>query len=168
MGEYDKHQPGARNNNQNKGNGSLSNMCQLDGNESVEDSDDDSVSYYSTEDEVDNEPVRAVLIPAPGMDGQPPTLTVDETGEVAAPSSLPLTMIANFRSMYNKIKNIKRNLITLGLDFLIGSESWERPRFDLPSLLDSPNYLTISYCRGREAPPSSQWAEMQASPTLPR
>ena len=152
MGEYDKHQPGARNNNQNKGNGSMSNMCQLDGNESVEDSDNDSVSNYSTEDEVDNEPVRAVLIPAPGMDGQPPTLTVDDTGEVAAPSSLPLTMIANFRSMYNKIKNIKRNLITLGLDFLIGSESWERPRFDLPSLLDSPNYLTISYCRGREAP----------------
>ena len=127
-------------------------MCQLDGNESVEDSDDDSVSNYSSEDEVDNEPVRAVLIPSPGMDGQPPTLTVDETGEVAAPSSLPLTMIANFRSMYNKIKNIKRNLITLGLDFLIGSESWERPRFDLTSLLDSPNYLAISYCRGRETP----------------
>ena len=118
----------------------------------MEDSDDDSVSNYSSEDEVDNEPVRAVLVPAPGTDGQPPTLTVDETGLVAAPSSLPLTMVANFRSIYNKAKNVKRNLITLGLDFLIGSETWERPRFDLSSLLDSPNYQSISYCRGRETP----------------
>ena len=46
----------------------------------------------------------------------------------------------------------ERNLGTLGLDFLIGSETWERPRFDLTSLLDSPSYLSISYCRGRETP----------------
>ena len=76
-------------------------MAQLDGNESVEDSDEDSLSNYSTDEEVDNEPVRAVLIPAPRLDGQPFSLTVDETEKVAAPSSLPLTMIANFRSIYN-------------------------------------------------------------------
>ena len=105
------------------------NMCQLDGNKSVEDSDEDSLSNYSTDDEVDCEPVQAVLVPAPRMDGQPFTLTVDQTGKVAAPTSLPLTMVANFRSMYNKVKNVKRNLGTLGLDFLVGSESWERPRF---------------------------------------
>ena len=128
------------------------NMCQLDGNETTEDSDEDSISNYSTDDKVDCEPVQAVLVPAPRMDGQPFTLTVDQTGKVAAPSSLPLTMVANFRSMYNKVKNVKRNLGTLGLDFLVGSESWERPRFDLTQLLDSPNYRVISYCRGREAP----------------
>ena len=83
------------------------------------------------------------------MDGQPQTLTVEETGEVAAPSSLPLTMVANFRSIYNKAKNVKRNLSTLGLDFLIGSETWERPRFNLSKLLDSQNYRVLSYCRGR-------------------
>ena len=38
------------------------------------------------------------------------------------------------------------------LDFLIGSETGERPRFDLTSLLDSPSYLSISYCGGRETP----------------
>ena len=130
----------------------MTNICQLDGNISPEESDGDSVSNYSSDDEVDSEPVRAVLVPAPRLDGQQFNLTVDQTEQVAAPSSLPLTMVANFRSIYNKAKNVKRDLSILGLDFLIGSESWERPRFDLASLLDSANYLTISYCRGRETP----------------
>ena len=133
-------------------NGNKFSICQLDGNESLQSDQSDSLSNYSTDDEVDSEPVRAVLIPAPRLAGQPFTLTVDQSEEVAAPSSLPLTMVANFRSMYNKIKNIKRNLWTLGLDFLIGSETWERPRFDITRLLDSPNYLSISYCGGRETP----------------
>ena len=127
-------------------------MFQLDGNVSTEESDEDSVSNYSTDEEVDSEPVRAVLIPASRLDGQSFTLTVDETEQVAAPTSLPLTMVANFRSIYNKAKNVKRNLGTLGLDFLIGSETWERPRYNLTSLLDSPHYQAISYCRGRETP----------------
>ena len=94
------------------------------------------------------------MVPAQRMDGQPFTLslTVDETEQVAAPSSLPLIMVANFRSMYNKIKHVKLNLRTLGLNFLIGSESWERPRFNINSLIDSPNFQAISYCRGRETP----------------
>ena len=75
------------------------NICQLDGNMSAEESDGDSVSNYSSDDEVDSEPVRAVLVPAPRMDGQQFNLTVDQTEEVAAPSSLPLTMVANFRSI---------------------------------------------------------------------
>ena len=79
------------------------------------------------------------MVPAQRMDGQPFTLTVDETEQVEAPSSLPLIMVANFRSMYNKVENVKNNLRTIVLDFLIGSESWERPRFDLNSLIDSPN-----------------------------
>ena len=61
-------------------------------------------------------------------------------------------MIANFRSAYNKIKNIKQNLYVLGLDLMVASESWERPHFDLNQLLDSPNYVALSYCRGRETP----------------
>ena len=86
-------------------NTSIMNMFQLDGNVSTEESDEDSVSNYSTDEEVDSEPVRAVLIPASRLDGQPFTLTVDETEQVAPPTSLPLTMVANFRSIYNKAKN---------------------------------------------------------------
>ena len=56
------------------------------------------------------------------------------------------------RSAYNKVKNIKQTLNTLGLDFMIASETWERPRQDLVELLGSPNYSILSYCRGREQP----------------
>ena len=59
---------------------------------------------YESEEEVDSEPVRAVLIPARGLDGQA-TLEVDQGGRVAPPSSIPLTMVANLRSAYNKEKN---------------------------------------------------------------
>jgi hypothetical protein len=135
-----------------KRNGKQKDMCQLNGNESIGESDQDSVMNYDSEDEVDSAATQAVLVPAPRLAGQPFTLIVDDTEEVAAPSSLPLTMVANLRSAYNKVKNMKRNLYTLGLDIMIVSETWERPRLDLNKLLDSPNYVALSYCRGRETP----------------
>ena len=102
-------------------------ICQLDGNESVE----ESLDGYDTDDDMDSEPIRAVLVPAQPQAGQPFSLEVGND-RVQAPSSLPLAMIANFRSAYNKAKNIKQNLTTLGLDILIASETWERPNFLLP------------------------------------
>ena len=120
--------------------------------ETSNNSDSDSVTDYESDDEVDNEPVRPVLVPARGLDGQTPMLEVDQTGNVAPPSSVPLTMVANLRSAYNKTKNIKRTLNTLGLDLMIASETWERPRHDLTNLLQTPNHSILSYCRGREAP----------------
>ena len=128
-------------------NGRQATLCQLDGNDSI-----DSISNYDSEEELECEPIRAVLVPASRLAGQPLTLEVDTSEEVAAPSSLPLTMVANFRSAYNKIKNIKQNPYVLGLDLMVASESWERPHFDLNQLLDSPNYVALSYCRGRETP----------------
>ena len=133
----------------------FSDICQLDGNVSVEsDSRNSSVSLedYDSEEEANNEPVRAVLVPAPRLVGQPFTLTVDQSVQVAAPVSLPLTMVANFRSCYNKVKNLKQTLYTLGLDLLVATETWERPHQVLESLLSSPNYSVLSYCRGREQP----------------
>ena len=127
--------------------GNRQTICQLDGNESVE----ESIDGYDTDDEIYSEPMRAVLVPAQLQAGQPFSLEVG-SDRVQAPSSLPLAMIANLRSAYNKAKNIKRNLTTLGLDLMIASESWERPNFLLADLLDSPHYSVISYCRGRETP----------------
>ena len=115
-------------------------LCQLDGNDTI-----DSISNYDSEEELECEPIRAVLVPAPRVAGQPVSLEVDSSEEIAAPSSLPLTMVANFRSAYNKIKNIKRNLYVLGLDLMIASESWERPNFDLNQLLDSQNYVACRH-----------------------
>ena len=129
----------------------VDNICQVDGNNSCA-SAEVSVESYDTDDEIDSEPVRAVLVPAQPQPGQPFSLEVGNSDREEAPSSLPLTMVANFRSAYNKVKNIKRNLTSLGLDFLVASESWERPRLPLEVLLDSPHYLTLSYCRGRDTP----------------
>ena len=121
-------------------------ICQLDGNKSVE----ESLDGYDSDDDVDSEPVRAVLVPAQQQQGQ---FTLDVGSDsTQAPSNLPLTMVANFRSAYNKAKNIKQNLTTLGLDLMIASESWERPNLSLAELLDSPHFSVLSYCRGREAP----------------
>ena len=100
---------------------------------------------------MDGDPVRACLIPARGLDGHA-TLEVDQTENVAPPSSIPLTMVANLRSAYNKEKNIRQTIHTLGLDLLIASETWERPHKELGELLASPHYSILSYCRGREAP----------------
>ena len=61
-------------------------------------------------------------------------------------------MVANFRSAYNKAENIKRTLNVIGLDIMISTETWERPRFPLDKLLGSPHYSNLSYCRGRETP----------------
>ena len=109
----------------------------MDGNETVE----ESLDGYDSDDEVDSEPVRAVLVPAQQQQGQQFSLDVgDDSAQ------------ANFRSAYNKAKHIKRNLMTLGLDLMIASESWERPRMSLEELLDFPHYSVLSYCRGREAP----------------
>ena len=94
-------------------------MCQLDGNDTV-----DSMSSYDSEEELECEPIRATSIPAPQLAGQAFTLDVDDSEEIAAPSSLPLTMVANFRSAYNKVRSIKQNLYVLGLDFLVASETW--------------------------------------------
>ena len=85
-----------------------------------------------------------MLIPARGLDGQA-TLEVDQGGRVAPPSSIPLTMVANLRSAYNKEKNIRQTLHTLGLDLLIASETWERPHRELGELLASPHYSILSY-----------------------
>ena len=78
------------------------NICQADGNDSCA-SAASSVGSYDTDDEIDSEPVRAVLVPAQPQPGQPFSLEVGNSDREDAPSSLPLTMVANFRSPYNKV-----------------------------------------------------------------
>ena len=120
------------------------NVCQLDGNASI--------SSYASEEEIDSEPVRAVFVPAQPVPGQPFSLDVASSDGMQAPSSLPLTMVANFRSAYNKKGNIKKSMNVLGLDLLVASETWERPHYSLEALLESPHYKIVSYCRGRDPP----------------
>ena len=51
---------------------------------------------YDIEEELESEPTLAVLVPAPQLAGQPFTLVVEDTEEVAAPFSLPLTMLDKY------------------------------------------------------------------------
>ena len=137
-------------------NGGRTVICQLDGNQTLNSVTSydrgTNIEEYDSDEEADNEPIRAVLVPASQSADQPFSLTADQSEQVAAPSSLPLTMVVNFRSCYNKVKNVRQSLYTLGLDFMVGTETWERPQQDLEDLIASPNYRVLSYCRGRETP----------------
>ena len=47
---------------------------------------------YDGDEEAYSAPVRAVLVPAPGLPGEPPGLVVDTSGGDGAPSCLPLEL----------------------------------------------------------------------------
>ena len=82
-------------------------IFQCDGADTVSET---SESEYCTDDEA--YPVReaAVLVPAATQPpaGQPLVLEVDETGSQELPASLPLVMLTNARSCYNKADSLKK------------------------------------------------------------
>ena len=82
---------------------------------------------YDTEDKAYNGREPAVLIPEATQPpaGQPLLLEVDETGRRRLPASLPLVMMTNARSLYNKIDNFKKWLLEIFSDCALISESWE-------------------------------------------
>ena len=90
-GEYDSEREVECNDNFDLKAGTSNNKCQLDENASVE----ESLDGYDTDDDIDSEPIRAVLVPAQSQAGQPFSLEVGSY-RVQAPSSLPLAMIAIF------------------------------------------------------------------------
>ena len=66
------------------------------------------------------------------------------------PVSLPLFLILNVRSLYNKASNFKRFLREIAPSCVLVSESWEVVgRTPLETLLNSTHYKVISFKRGR-------------------
>ena len=61
-------------------------------------------------------------------------------------SLLPLCVMLNARSAYNKVDHLK-DLFQLGPDLLIISETWERESRRLSDIIASSTYQTISYHR---------------------
>ena len=107
---------------------SQSDIIQCDGGDSINST---TINYsedseYDTEDEVDNAPEPAVLIPAINQPapGQPLVLEVDHTGTKNLPASIPLVMVTNFRSIYNKISNFRTFLKEVSPECTIASETW--------------------------------------------
>ena len=140
--------------------GSSDNIYQVDGNQSCDsydnsqsgdDMSESDVSDVSWDDEAYSAPVRAVLVPAPALPGAPagaPSgLTVDTTGQVMAPSCLPLTIVTNARSLKMKMENLKMLLRQIGPDLMTCCETFEAPRFNLEKSLNMEHYKVISYQR---------------------
>ena len=108
---------------------------------------------FESEDEVDAEPEPVVLVPAADqVPGQPLVLEVDPTGRAALPNSLPLGMITNARSLYNKIDNYIRFLREVGPDYSLVSETWEYEgrRISLQQMLGHTSYKVLSFRRPRK------------------
>ena len=90
----------------------------------------------------------AVLVPAAAQlpAGQPLVLEVDESGRMVLPASLPLVMVTNARSLYNKVDNLIKWLLEIFPDCAIISETWEYEGRGLPwrtSWLIPPTKYTV-------------------------
>ena len=83
--------------------------------------------------------------------GQPLVLEVDLSGRRHLPSSIPLFMVTNFRSIYNKITNFKTFLREVAPDCTIASETWDYQgrRVTLEDMLVDTQYKALAYRRGR-------------------
>ena len=117
------------------------------------DSEDDSSSTEteddSDSDEVDSDPSPVILEPVScqaNVPGQPAQFDV-KSGKHSYSSSLPLCMMLNARSVYNKVDRLKTMLREICPEITIVSETWERKRINLNTLLDSDHFKSISYAR---------------------
>ena len=128
----------------------LSDIIQCDGADTMSQcSDNDSLNSYESEDELDSNPVRAVLVPSlsQGPAGDPLRLEVDLSGQVQLPSCVPLCAVINPRSGWNKINNIRTFLQQVGPDILILSEHWGRKK-PFEKALASQYYRVLESSRG--------------------
>ena len=133
----------------------FSNLLQLDGAASSSSSyasdSSPATSEYESDQEVDNTPEPVVLVPAAVQPaaGQPLVLEVDTTGRLHIPSSIPLCMVTNFRSIYNKIDNFRRFLKEVAPDCTIACETWdyEGRRMTLEDMLEGSDYKVLAYRR---------------------
>ena len=114
-------------------------------------SNDDTV--YDTDDEAFPEPIPMNLTLVPGQDikhGQPVTFDANLKKEMS--SYLPLCLLFNARSIFNKADNLSEILQQIGPDICMISETFERERKRLSSVLKNRHFKSISYFRKNRAP----------------
>ena len=123
-------------------------LLQCDGGDTESETSEDS-QYTDSEDEVDSAPIRATLVPSAqqGPIGAPLQLEVDISGQVQSPRCVPLCVVTNPRSAWNKINNIRTFLRQVGPDFMILSEHWGRKK-PLENALKSQHYKICESSRG--------------------
>ena len=89
---------------------------------------------FDTDDEVDPIDPPAAFIPQSNNCESQPNLVVDDQSQQT--SRLPLCLLLNARSLYNKTQNFKTMLYQVCPDLAIISETWERKRVKLSNLLE--------------------------------
>ena len=119
--------------------------------ESEDDNDDNSDTEYETDDEVDPAISPLILEPVPSQTLLPniPIKLDVISSEQVQPSYLPLCVMLNARSLYNKRDNFKNLLYQIGPDLAIVSETWERQRQSLDNLLSSEQFKIVSFKRNK-------------------
>ena len=120
-----------------------------DGDDDQSDTDDDSYMEYDTDDEIDGTVDPIILTPVPNQvlsPSKPVQLEILTPNQVQS-SPLPLCMMLNARSLYNKRDNFKKLLYEIGPDLSIISETWELGRQSIDELLSSDQFKSISYKR---------------------
>ena len=93
--------------------------------------------------------MRAVLVPSNIQGGPqaPLRLEVETTGQTRQPSCVPLCVVTNPRSCYNKIDNLCTFLSQIGPDLCILSEHWGRKK-PLEETFKKAHFKIIEYSRG--------------------
>ena len=134
----------------------ISDIFQGDGNDSItsiiSNSTHDSCSnqtLYHTDDEVDSAPDPVNLLPVPGQalhPTQPVQLDVVTRVEPQHSAFLPLCIMLNARSVFNKSQHLK-DLYQLGPDVLLISETFEKENKQLSNIIGTENYEILSYYR---------------------
>ena len=132
------------------------NILQVDGNISnlSEDENDINDTINETDDEVDSEPVPTIFFPIPDQNvspGKPLKFDV-KISEDEESSPLPLCLMLNCRSIYNKAQNLREILNTIGPSVTLLSETWERETFRLDAILKSRHFKSVSYFRSNRKP----------------
>ena len=137
----------------------FSDIFQGDGNDSLEPSDNSSSSdisddeSFDTEDEAFPDVTPVNLFPVTDQNpnsGEPLIFEVDSENESS--SSLPLCLIFNARSAYNKSDNLNELLNQICPDLCLISETFERQKKRLQSIIKGQVYKNISYYRKNRAP----------------
>ena len=137
----------------------ISDIVQLDGadtlvsdNSQGNSDESEDASNYDTDDELNCNQSQINLFPIPGQNSCTRVpLKFDVNTDDDASSSLPLCIMTNARSIYNKQDNLAEMLHQLSPIFTIISEAWEREKFRINKLIDSKYFKTFSYFRKNQS-----------------
>ena len=110
---------------------------------------------YTSENEAFSDPIPANLFLSPDqhcLPGEPPDLQVGLATDPDHPINIPLCLLINARSIFNKADNLNKMLNQIGPDLCIISETFERNNKKLSNIFTSKHFESISYFRKNKAP----------------